>query len=715
MPNRRAIGVGAAATLLLVVVVAAAWLVQSTKAPAMPALEDVKARYLSSESVLLDREGREVQRLRVDFQSRRLDWTPLAQVSPALPAAVIAAEDRRFRQHQGVDLLAALGAARDRMQGTARRGASTLEMQLVSLIDPTLRAKSGRRSLREKIRQMRAAHALARAWSKEETLEAYLNLAGFRGESEGVAAASQALFGKTPSGLTADESRVLAALLPAPRAASEQVARRACAAAALQSAPCDALRVVAFAALDNKRPAHAGAGLAPQLARRLLRAPGERVRSTLDLRVQTLALRALESQLRRLDALQVRDGAVVVVDNRSGDVLAYVGSAGPASRAAQVDGARAQRQAGSTLKPFLYALAIERGWLTAASLLDDAPVALEAGPGLYLPQNYEHDFKGLVSVRTALAGSLNIPAVRTLIIAGVEPFRERLNQLGYVGGLTESGEYYGYSLALGSAEVSLLEQANAYRTLANGGRYSPLHLVPDEPVAVDRRVIAAGAAWIVSDILSDRAARAVTFDFDGPLSTPYWSAVKTGTSKDLRDNWCIGYTARYTVAVWVGNFEGDPMHTVSGITGAAPAWREILDALERGAAPAPRTPPGDVTRSRVRFTAKTEGDRDEWFLAGTQVAEITPAVRSAPRARLASPANGSLIALDPDIPLDRQHVLVRAEPASGRLHLRLNHQDLGSAAQPRFWTPLPGDHLLELIDADGHALDSVSFTVRPPA
>ena len=160
-----------------------------------------------------------------------------------------------------------------------------------------------------------------------------------------------------------------------------------------------------------------------------------------------------------------------------------------------------------------------------------------------------------MSVRTALAGSLNIPAVRTLILAGVEPFRERLHQLGYVEGLTESGDYYGFSLALGSAEVSLLEQANAYRTLANGGTWSPLRLRLDDPVAEGGRVVVRReAAWIVADILSDRGARAVTFDFDGPLSTPYWSAVKTGTSKNLRDNWCIGFTRRHTIAVWVGRW-----------------------------------------------------------------------------------------------------------------------------------------------------------------
>lgn len=713
--NRRRIAQALGGGVLIGLAVLGLVLERASRPPPIPGFAEVQARYRTSEAVLLDRKGRELQRLRVDFQARRLDWTPLSQISPALPAAIVRAEDRRFAAHAGVDGWAVVGALRDRLFGTARRGASTLEMQLVSLLQGDLRARGGRRGAMEKLRQMRAAHVLATHWSKDQVMEAYLNLAGFRGEAVGVAAAARRLFDKSPSGLTADESRVLAALLPAPGASASQVARRACAAAALQGPSCDALRVVTLAALESPRVSDPDPGLAPHLARRLLTEPGQRLRASVDRDVQRVALQALSSQLRRLDALQVRDGAAVVLDNRSGEVLAYVGSAGPASRAAQIDGTRAQRQAGSTLKPFLYGLAIEAGWMTAASLLDDAPVALEAGPGLYLPKNYEHDYKGLVSVRTALAGSLNIPAVRTLVIAGTEPFRERLHQFGFAGGLTEAGEYYGYSLALGSAEVSLLELANAYRTLANGGRYTALRLEPDAPVEAPREVMSAAATWIVADILSDRGARAVTFDFEGPLSTPYWSAVKTGTSKDLRDNWCVGFTARYTVAVWVGNFEGDPMRTVSGITGAAPAWREILDALERGTrVSAPREAPAGLVRTRVRFEGVSEPAREEWFVAGTEVDTVRSAPRMAARARLASPADGSLVALDPDIPLDRQHVLIRAEPASTELRLRLDRVELGSAEQARYWTPIPGAHRLELIDAQGRALDTVQFTVRPP-
>jgi penicillin-binding protein 1C len=703
----------AAALLSASALLAAAWLENVTRVAAPPSPAEIRASYRSSEARLLDRHGDVVQTLRMDMSGRRLQWTPLDRISPALKNAVISAEDHRFLDHGGVDVRAVIGALRDRIRGQARRGASTITMQLAAQLDGTLRSQHERRGLLQKLRQMRAARAIEATWNKNDILEAYLNLISFRGESQGVAAAASALFGKNPDGLTDAEAWTLVALLPSPGASAAVVAKRSCAIASLDAAACDEQRRVTIDALSRSVTANNAEDLAPHLARRLLHKPGENVTSTLDARTQSIALHALRAQLASLQNERVRDGAAVVVDNASGDVLAYVGSAGAASRAGQVDGARALRQAGSTLKPFLYSLAIEHRWLTAASLLDDAPVALEAGPGLYLPQNYEHDFKGLVSVRTSLAGSLNIPAVRTLLLVGVDRFRERLHDLGYVSGLTESGEFYGYSLALGSAEVSLLEQVNAYRTLANGGRGSPLRLQPENAAPVMRSVVSPQAAWIVEDILADRGARSVTFDLEGPLSTPYRASVKTGTSKNLRDNWCIGSTARYTVGVWVGNFEGDAMRTVSGITGAAPAWRDILDQLDRSAV-VDAAPPTGLVHQALRYAGNIEPPREEWFIDGTQTALITAAAQTAERARLVSPAKGSLIALDPDIPLDRQHVTLRAEPAAASLRLQMDGHALGNAAQPKLWTPLPGNHRLDLLDAAGHSLDQVEFSVRAP-
>jgi membrane carboxypeptidase/penicillin-binding protein PbpC len=217
--------------------------------------------------------------------------------------------------------------------------------------------------------------------------------------------------------------------------------------------------------------------LAPHLAAKLLRSAGERKSTTLDAEVQRYAVDTLHQHLSELAERGVGDGAIVVLDNATGEVLAYVGSGGALSSAAQVDGVIAPRQAGSTLKPFLYALAFDSRLLTAASLVDDSPVAIATERGMYVPQNYDRQFRGMVSVRTALGSSLNVPAVRTLGLVGVDRFHGALRRLGF-DTLIEPDEYYGASLALGGADVNLLALTNAYRALANGGVYGPPRFVP---------------------------------------------------------------------------------------------------------------------------------------------------------------------------------------------------------------------------------------------
>lgn len=695
---------------LLVLPVGGLWLHSLLSHP--PRFDQVRARWTPSEAYLLDRHGGTLQTLRIDPKVRRLAWTPLADISPALLKAIVLAEDRRFEWHPGIDPWAMAGAVADRVLHGRRRGASTLSMQLAAFLDPGLNRRQGR-SLPQKFRQMSAALALERGWTKPQILEAYFNLAGFRGELQGIAATSEALFGKRPSGLNEAESVLLAALLPAPQSSLAGLAARAHAiaqAGGFRAGP-STLNALAEAALSRKSSFPAEANGAPHLARRFLKQPGQQVRTTLDARWQRAAQTALERQLSGLGGQNVRDAAAVAVDNATGDILAYVGSAGTATRARGVDGVAARRQAGSTLKPFLYGLAFERGYLTAASVLEDSPVNLETATGLYIPQDYDRDFKGPVSARTALASSLNVPAVRALVLVGVDRFRDRLREFGYAG-LTESGEYYGFSLALGSAEVSLLEQANAYRALANGGVWRPLRMLMDEtPGEAPRPAMGAEAAYIVADILSDGASRAMTFGLDSPLATRYWSAAKTGTSKNMRDNWCLGFSRRYTVGVWVGNFEGDAMRNVSGVSGAAPAWLEIMDALnaaEQGSRPEP--PPGLVARA-IRYEPSIEPPRREWFVAGTESELIRLAVAGSGAPRIESPPRNVIIALDPDIPARHQQVWFKARGGETAGFV-LDGAALGPAGHPLAWAPYPGNHLLELRGGNGKVLDSVRFQVR---
>ena len=697
-------GTWIALTAIIALAVVAALADWFTRPPPLPSYTAVRAGWTPSEAWLYDRHGVLIDSARVDFARRRLAWTPLDRIAQPLRDTLVAAEDHRFASHSGVDTLALAGVVRDRLFGRRARGASTISMQLAAYLSPGL-AAPGARGWRDKLRQMRAARMLERGWSKDEILEGYLNLAGFRGEAAGIGAAALGLFGKTPDALTREDAALLVALLPNPGADARRLAARAC---RIAGGGCARFAGAAASMLGPARSLALDPGLAPHLAARLLTTPGLRISTTIDAGVQRVAAAALRRQLIGLGGSRARDGAVIVVDNASGDVLAYVGGIGGASTAPQVDAASGYRQAGSTLKPFLYAQAIERGYLTPASILDDSPVQLDTASGLYVPQNYDRAFKGPVSARVALAGSLNVPAVRTLLLMGVEAFRDRLWDSGYRG-LTEDGQYYGFSLALGSAEVTLLEQAAAYRGLANGGRWSPLRLTADAPRESPRRVTSPQAAWLIGDMLADPAARASTFGLDSALRLPFWAAVKTGTSKAMRDNWCVGYTPRFTVGVWVGNVEGDPMRAVSGTSGAAPVWRDVMLALGGSGAP-PR--PAGIEERQVRFAGAIEPVRRELFLSGTGQAVVAAAPAGSRRPRIVSPVSGSVYALDPDIPPARQRLAIAVSGDVAGHRLLLDRRELGAADAGPLVPVGPGPHLVRLVDTAGRTVDQVRFTMR---
>jgi penicillin-binding protein 1C len=685
----------------------------ATKPPPMPTYAAVRADWQPSEAWLYDRDGQLLDSERVNFERRRLAWVPLNAISPAVRKAVVQSEDRRFWSHGGVDWLAVASAIRSRLPmlggtGDRSRGASTLPMQLAAFLDPSL-AQPGKRDWRTKLRQMRAAQALAANWSHAQMLEAYFNLVPLRGEAQGIGAGSRALFGKRPADMTRTDAALFAGLLPNPTAGAEALGRRACRVA--QTKDCTAIRAAAATLVSGEHAARFDPALAPHLAVRLLDKPGKRVTTTIDRRIQTAAIVALRRQLAGLGSDRVRDGAVVVLDNATGEVLAYVGGVGLQSTAASVDGANARRQAGSTLKPHLYAQVIEHGWLTAASILDDSPVQLDTASGLYVPKNYDHSFKGPVSVRHALASSLNVPAVRALVIDDVQQFRDRLWALGYHG-LVEDGEYYGFSLALGSAEVSLVEQANAFRTFANLGRWSPVHFTPGDRAGEPQQIVNPAAAFIVGDILADASARADAFGADSALRLPFWAAAKTGTSKGMRDNWCIGWSDRFTVAVWVGNLEGDSMRAVSGTSGAAPIWRDVMLALHAGNPGKPPKMPSGVEARQITLSGTREPPRREYFLTGTAQTEMAAAPQAARRPRITSPVSGSVYALDPDIPIDRQRLAVTVSGAVTGYRLILDKKPLGDADAGQQILPRPGSHILALVDPGGRMIDRVRFTVR---
>jgi len=706
--------------------------------------DEVKRDFRPSDTLILDRSGEVIQRLRTDSAVRRGQWVALPDVSPALRTALVLSEDKRFYEHSGVDWRAVSAAAWGNLWNTKTRGASTLSMQLAGLLDEDWRAGAGGRSITQKIGQTVSAQVLEARWRKDQILEAYLNLVPFRGEMVGIDALSRTLFGKAAHGLDEREAAIAAALVRAPNAKAAQVSQRACGVLKTMQAPakadCEGLDLYATAALQRKA-FDASEGVAPHLARRLLAAQtavtkgGPNVPRTLTSTarapLQRFAVQTLQQQLRELRGRHVEDGAIVVLDNATGEVLAWVGSSGELSGAAEVDGVMALRQPGSTLKPFLYAEAIAEKRITAASLLEDSSSQIQTAGGLYIPQNYDRQFKGLVSARTALGASLNVPAVRTLVMVSPDAFHRQLKAVGLP--LKESGDYYGYSLALGSSEVSLLSLTNAYRTLANGGRYSAPSLAKN-PKPVFKPALDARAAFIATDIMADPMARARTFGTDSILATRFWTAVKTGTSKDMRDNWAMGFSQRYTVGVWVGNASGAPMWDVSGTSGAAPIWAALMNYLhktERSRAPAP---PAGLVQSRTQFGnqggSPLEAARNEWFLQGTEQTVFAmnsgaetqgavwargqkglrkPATEPDAPPRITAPASGTIIALDPDIPPKHQRLSFSAEGRGTRWLMDGKEFARGPQAQ---WMPWPGRHVVQLVGADGKVADEIKLEVR---
>lgn len=660
--RRRVQWLGLAGALLLLLL----WQVFGVSTPTF---RDVKASYQSSDVKFLARDGQVLDEVRLRFDGRRLDWTPLKEVSPAFLKALLATEDQRFVGHPGVDLWALGHAVMGLGRSKHRRGASTITMQLTGLLQE--RRSARRRTVADKLRQMRDALAIERHWTKAQILEAYVNLVGFRGEQIGVRAAARNLFDKGPNGLDLGDSVLLAAMIAEPNAAPPVVVRRACAVATRLQAKgrCQSLATQFRLAMTQARGQGFVRHRAPQAARRWLKEHGAKdgvVQSTLDAELQRTVTEEVEAQLRELTQRNVRDAAVMILDNASGDVLAYVGSSPSTSRAPEVDGVTAKRQAGSILKPFLYELAFKESRLTAATLLDDSPLEIEVSGGVYQPRNYDKVFRGAVTAREALASSLNVPAVKVLELVGIEAYWQRLKDLGF--GVDQEAQFFGPSLALGTADVTLEELTRAYRALA-------LRSTREAP------------ARTVADVLSDRVARSGTFGLENYLSTRFFTAVKTGTSKDMRDNWCVGFSERYTVGVWVGNFGGDPMWNVSGVTGAAPIWLNLMRHLQRrlpSAAPA--------------LDVKTETPQ-ELIVDPLVLAKIT------------YPTDGMVVAWDPDLLPSRQAILPEVTPRAAAVTLELDGKPWPRGKAILLQGLAKGRHVLVLKGPGQKSLDQAAFLV----
>jgi penicillin-binding protein 1C len=557
---------------------------------------------------ITDRHGLPLRTARADDGSLAR-WVPLAEMDADVIAAFLAMEDRRFYHHPGVDLRAVARAASTNVRaGRVVSGASTVTMQLARLLQPIPRSWAG------KLSQALWAVRLERQLGKAAILEQYLNRVPLGQAAVGVDAAALLYFGKRASELSLGEAALLAGVARAPStdnplvSAGRARARRSAALARLRVQGYASDEAVTRADAEPVLTPHRRADfLAPHFTTWLLAQPGLSTtgvwRTSLDLPLQLELEAEVRHTVMTLADRGARHAALAVLENRSGDILAWVGSPDFwADTAGQVDMVVSPRQPGSTLKPFLYGLAFDRG-LTPATVVPDLPRVYRTATGVYAPRNYDRRFHGPARLREALGSSYNLPAVELANRLGVGALYATLRRAGFES-LARNAEHYGLGLALGNGDVTLLELANAYRSLANGGLWRPVRWFAVPAGATDgsgARVMSAAAAALVLDILADPVARVPGFGLDTPLELPFGAAAKTGTSRHFTDNWAVVVTGGFTVAAWVGDFSGRPMEGVSGVTGAAPLMHRAALLVARRYAPGSLRTPRDAGAVPVRI------------------------------------------------------------------------------------------------------------------
>jgi len=635
----------------------------------LPDIQDLKLQASQFETTrILDRNGNVLYEI-LDPNAGRRTYVSLDKISPYLVAATVATEDKGFYSHPGFDIMAISRAFFQNFQGGGiESGASTITQQLARTLLFTPQERS-ERTYKRKIREAILAAEITRRYSKDEILELYLNEIYYGNLAYGIEAAAETYFGTTADKLTLGQAAFLAGLPQAPsvydvftnpeivyqrmedvlvltfEASQEEGCiyvsnspNRVCVDPVMVTKAAKEIKNTEFKSADVQiRYPHwvnyIRYLLEAQYDSQTIYRSGFSVYTTLDPGLQDAAQKIVTEQVDALTENHATDGALIAIRPSTGEILAMVGSTDfyNESISGQVNMAISPRQPGSAMKPLTYTAAFEKGW-TPATLLWDVPSEFSPS-GLpddpnppYKPVNYDNRFHGPVTVRTALANSYNIPAVKALEFVGIYDNPETPMEDGLIafakrmGITTLDRPDYGLSLTLGGGEVTLLELTNAYAIYANGGRSLPPvgilrildhngQLVYEYEQAPGQQVIRPEHAYLITDILSDNKARTPAFGANSVLNLPFKAAVKTGTTNDYRDNWTIGYTPDVAVGVWVGNANYTPMQNTSGLTGAGPIWANFMqEAVQQltGNNPTPFVQPPGIVKKTICAISGTE-------------------------------------------------------------------------------------------------------------
>ncbi len=670
----------------------------------------------------------------------------LNQVSPHFIKAILSAEDADFYQHGALDLKAIFRAIKVGIENKKIvSGASTITMQLARMLD------NSPRTFRAKLKEVWLSWRLAAGMTKDEILAAYINRLPMGGNIYGVEAAARIYFSIPASDLNLAQASILAAIPNNPtyfnpyehqkrlqkrqqyvlnRMVQEkyisdvevqQISQENVVFQSRQQGIIAAPHFLFWLAKTNNTPTQESSP----------------IRTTINRPLQQFVEAQVQQVISSLKGNNVHDAAVVIIDNSSGEVLSYVGSPDYFNdvKLGRNDGVQALRQPGSTLKPFVYELALEKGVISPHSILPDVPTHYAIpGAKLYSPTDYTKTFLGPVRVRVALANSLNVPAVKVLEKVGVEAFLNRLHDLGFAH-LNQGAEYYGLGLTLGSGEVNLWELARAYLTMANMGKNIPLVTTLNSSPIANSSFLSPHIWQLIIDMLSDRYARSTAFGVDSVLNLPFAVAVKTGTSSNYRDTWTVGFSSDYTVATWVGNFNGEPMRQVSGVTGAAPLWNRIMLHLHEHQTPADFPPPSGMVklpicattglkptpsctsivqeyffvRNKIAYEKSTDFHLlpvyDEWLAKQSQLHF------NSDNLRIISPHNGDLFLLFPGGEGQQKLEFKASGVLNQPVEWWLNDRHLSTqSSNAIFWHLSPGNWKLEA--RSGKMRDQISFQVE---
>lgn len=696
-------------SLLFIVFVAKTW---SDYTP--PSKDFVSIKQTSGNLQVLDRNG---SPLNISYQNRwnMGDTLPLYKMPDLLKKAFIAAEDKRFYEHSGVDWLARSSAMKSMIENQrAVRGASTITEQVVRLLHPRPR------SIWSKWIETLEALELDSEINKSTILEFYLNQVPYASNRKGIVQASRYYFGRTPDTLNEHEMLALAVLVRSPtrldlyknRKSIDRQVKELAVKLGIEppqdelqlgrsSIPANAQGFVEFIKLDPETAPFISAG---------------RVRTTLDSNIQSKTYELLKGRLKALASRKVENGAALVVDHTSGEIIAWVVAGNGCEESnfeksgCKINMVRSARQPGSSMKPLLYAAALDKGW-NAATIIQDEPYSEAVGRGIHNFRNYSSVYYGDITLRQALGNSLNIPALKTINYVGAESYLKKLHQLGFKS-LDKEADFYDEGLALGNGEVTLYELVRGFAALANKGHYRKLKAVQQQNTEEGAPIYTEETVSIIGNILSDPWARLLEFGgANSVLNLPVQTAVKTGTSNDHRDAWVVGYNHKYVVGVWMGNISREPTKEVTGSTGPALVMRGIFKELNFGKETQPLYLSPKLVQQDICVESKGGCIKRTEYFAKDHMPEAEK--KTEPEIfRIVRPTNNLEMAYDPRIPASHQYFEFSVSGLKGApVQFYLNGQLIYESTNNKYlWQVKRGKYSLKAVA--GGKSDSVNFVVK---